>query len=211
MSSPSPISPAPVKPGFWRTQLRQWHWISSALCLIGVLLFSATGFTLNHAAQIEAKPVTVRVEKDLTPEMLADLPLIKDKQEVPARLLGPIKTLSGIDVTGFPADVSDEEIYIDMQGPGVAAFMSIDRADGHLSYERTERGVIAVLNDLHKGRHSGPVWSLFIDVLAIACVIFSLTGFGLLWIYAKGRRITWPLLGAGLLLPFIIFLLFVHS
>ena len=32
---------------FWKGQLRTWHWISSALCLAGLLLFAVTGFTLN--------------------------------------------------------------------------------------------------------------------------------------------------------------------
>ena len=40
----------------WLGTLRQWHWLSSALCLAGMLLFAITGITLNHAAQIEAKP-----------------------------------------------------------------------------------------------------------------------------------------------------------
>jgi hypothetical protein len=43
-------------------QLYQWHWISSAICLVGILLFSATGITLNHASQIEAQPTTTRQE-----------------------------------------------------------------------------------------------------------------------------------------------------
>jgi hypothetical protein len=28
---------------FWLRQMRQWHWISAAICLIGMLLFAATG------------------------------------------------------------------------------------------------------------------------------------------------------------------------
>ena len=34
--------------GFLRQVLR-WHWISAAICLIGMLLFAVTGITLNHA------------------------------------------------------------------------------------------------------------------------------------------------------------------
>src|SRR4051812_14498701 len=33
----------------WLKNLHQWHWISSALCLLGMFLFSITGITLNHA------------------------------------------------------------------------------------------------------------------------------------------------------------------
>ncbi len=196
--------------GFWRSQFRQWHWISSALCLTGLLLFAATGFTLNHAASMEAKPKVTHVEKHLTPQAVAALPQAKDKRPLPAAIVSAVKLETGVDVAGKSADVSDEEIFVDLAGPGVDASITIDPESGDLTYERTTRGVIAVLNDLHKGRHAGPVWSLFIDVLAIACVIFALTGFGLLWIYSRGRRITWPLIAAGVALPFILYLLFVH-
>jgi hypothetical protein len=35
---------------FWLKHLHRWHWISAAACLVGMLLFAATGITLNHAA-----------------------------------------------------------------------------------------------------------------------------------------------------------------
>ena len=40
---------------FWLKHLHQWHWVSAAGCLIGLLLFSITGFTLNHASAIGSK------------------------------------------------------------------------------------------------------------------------------------------------------------
>ena len=43
---------------FWLRQLRQWHWISAAISLIGLILFSFTGITLNRAALIGSDPVT---------------------------------------------------------------------------------------------------------------------------------------------------------
>jgi hypothetical protein len=56
---------------FWLKQLHTWHWMSSAISLIGLLLFAITGFTLNHAADIEAKPVVVTGEAQLPAPMLA--------------------------------------------------------------------------------------------------------------------------------------------
>jgi hypothetical protein len=44
----------PQQRAFWLRQLHQWHWISSAICLVAMLVFAITGFTLNHAAQIDA-------------------------------------------------------------------------------------------------------------------------------------------------------------
>ncbi|WP_443748422.1 PepSY-associated TM helix domain-containing protein [Asticcacaulis solisilvae] len=197
-------------PNFWRIQLRQWHWISSALCLAGLLLFAATGFTLNHAATLEAKPKTTHVEKTLPAGLAAALAGARDKHPVPAAVSAAVERAVGVDISRRPADVSDEEIYVDLATPGVDASVTLGR-DGSLVYERTTRGVVAVLNDLHKGRHAGPVWSLFIDVLAIACVVFALTGLGLLWLYSRNRRITWPLVAAGLAAPLLLYLLLVHA
>jgi hypothetical protein len=42
--------PDPRRRAFWLKHLYRWHWISSAACLIGMLLFTVTGLTLNHAA-----------------------------------------------------------------------------------------------------------------------------------------------------------------
>ena len=63
-SSPASDTAATSLPGIrravWLRQLHQWHWISSALCLMAMLLFAVTGFTLNHASQIEARQVVTR-------------------------------------------------------------------------------------------------------------------------------------------------------
>lgn len=200
-----------LSPSFWRNQLRQWHWISSALCLVGMILFSVTGFTLNHASAIEAAAKITTWEKDLSAETLALLGTAEDKAVLPAGLAKAIRADTGINVKRAVAEVSEEEVYLAMPGPGLDEWMAIERETGFTTYERSHRGIIAVLNDLHKGRNSGPAWSVFIDVIAIASVIFCLTGLGLLWIYARGRRITWPLVGLGTIVPLILFLLFIHA
>jgi hypothetical protein len=116
---------------------------------------------------------------------------------------------NGWDQNDWPDEHFPSAADLDAAFPDRPVFLS--RIDGHATYERTDRGLIAVLNDLHKGRHSGPVWAMFIDLIAIACVVFAVTGLGLLWLYSRGRRVTWPLVALGLVLPFIIFLLFVHA
>jgi len=40
----------------WMRQLLQWHWITSAVCLVGMLLFAFTGITLNHSGSLESSP-----------------------------------------------------------------------------------------------------------------------------------------------------------
>ena len=55
---------------YWLKKLHEWHWISSAICLIGMLLFAFTGITLNHAGQIESKPRVETREGQMPPELL---------------------------------------------------------------------------------------------------------------------------------------------
>jgi hypothetical protein len=97
-----------------------------------------------------------------------------------------------------------------MPSPGADAWLSIDRSSGAVEYEATERGWMSSFNDLHKGRNAGPAWSWFIDLFAVACLVFCITGLFLLQMHARQRRMTWPLIGLGLLIPLLIALLLIH-
>ncbi len=79
-----------------------------------------------------------------------------------------------------------------------------------MTTESTSRGWIAWLNDLHKGRNAGTVWKWFIDIFVVACVIFSLTGLILLQLHARHRPSTWPLVAAGLIIPAVLAIYFIH-
>ncbi len=204
------------KRAYWLKLLHQWHWISSALCLLGMVMFSLTGITLNHASQIESRP---RVEtlnailpepalgrladkaSQMQPKASASLP-----QEVAQWLGGRF----ALDLGGRDAEWSPEEVYLSMPRPGGDAWIRIDLQDGAVEYESTDRGWISYFNDLHKGRHSGIAWSWFIDVFAIACLLFSVTGLLILKMHAANRPTTWPMVGMGIVVPVVLALLFVH-
>jgi hypothetical protein len=94
--------------------------------------------------------------------------------------------------------------------PGGDAWLSLDRKTGEARYELTDRGWISYLNDLHKGRNTGAVWSLFLDLFAVACIVFCLTGLVLLQLLSHARPSTWPLVGLGLLIPALIAIAFIH-
>lgn len=209
--SPTDIAAAQRRRGFWLRTLHRWHWISAAVSLAGLLLFAATGITLNHAAQIEAKPSTEQRTATLPSSLRATLGR-RDTGEapLPAAVERWLDAELGIALRGRDGEWSPEEIYLSLPSPGADAWLSIDRATGAIEYERTERGAIAYLNDLHKGRNAGPAWSWFIDVFALACAVFAMTGLCLLQLHARQRPGTWPWVGLGLLLPALIALLFVH-
>lgn len=197
--------------GFWLRTLHQWHWISSAVCLIGMLLFAATGITLNHASRIEAQPEVTQRTVQLPAALTVEL---KGTKEGDAPLPDDIAVWLGdelsIAIGKRPAEWSETEIYLSMPAPGEDAWLSIQRDTGEAEYERTERGWISYFNDLHKGRNAGPAWSWFLDVFALACLVFCITGLLLLQLHARQRRMTWPMVGLGLVVPLLLALLFIH-
>nr|WP_281372614.1 PepSY-associated TM helix domain-containing protein [Phenylobacterium haematophilum] len=193
-------------------QMVKWHWISAAICLVGMLLFAITGITLNHAGAIEAKPNTVEAEGQLPAELLS---VAKAAQAEQGALPDPIRVWLAKDM-GVKApkaaaiEWTDEEAYVSLPRPGGDGWVTFDVGTGAVVHESTSRGPVAYLNDLHKGRNTGAVWSLFLDVFAIGCVIFCLTGLVLLQLHSKARKITWPLVGLGLAVPLILVLIFLH-
>ncbi|QGP77709.1 PepSY-associated TM helix domain-containing protein [Sphingobium sp. CAP-1] len=197
---------------FWLKQLHSWHWVSSAISLIGLLLFAFTGITLNHAADVEGAPQTVEKSAALPVDLLKqvaadDAP--DAKKPLPAPVAAWVEKNIGQSGAGV-AEWSADEIYLALPRPGGDGWVAIDRHSGEVTSESTSRGWISYLNDLHKGRNAGNAWKWFIDIFAVACFLFALTGLLLLQLHAKKRPSTWPLVAAGLAIPAILAIIFIH-
>lgn len=214
MHAPTSSRPAAKKSrkAFWLKQLHMWHWMSSAVSLIGLLLFAITGFTLNHAADIEGSPVVTQGSAQMPPALLKRLKAaIPDTEKAPL----PADVAAWVE-DSFPvkaraeAEWSADEVYLPAPRPGGDAWVAIDLTTGAASSEVTSRGWISYLNDLHKGRNSGGEWSLFIDIFSFACLVFAITGLFLLQLHSAKRKSTWPLVGLGLAIPAAIAVIFIH-
>jgi len=215
VSSPKPD---PRRRAWWLKTLHEWHWVSSALCLVGMLLFAITGFTLNHAAQIESKPRVLRGQAPIDAALLEALQHLaagyadqdQDNAPVPQALAQWVRAQWRLQASGHAAEWSGDEIYVALPRPGGDAWLRVDLAAGQAEYEWSDRGWIAYFNDLHKGRHTGVAWVWFIDVFAAACLIFTVTGLFIIKMHAGKRPWTWPLVGMGLVLPLLLALLLIH-
>lgn len=213
VSTPPPPAPRVNRArAFWLKQLHQWHWISAAVSLAGLLLFAVTGITLNHAADIPAEPVSVETAATLPAPLLARLADFPEEttDPVPDAVARWAADALSAPIAGRPTETTPTEIYVALPRPGGDGWLTIDRTTGEALRETTTRGWVAYLNDLHKGRNTGKVWFWFIDVFAVACLVFAVTGLALLWLHAKNRRFTWPLAALGLVIPVVIALIFIH-
>jgi uncharacterized protein len=178
-------------------KLMRWlHIYLSMFSLAVVLFFSVTGITLNHPdwffAGAERRE---QVEGEINVKWLhGGSPATAAEDADPARQVSKLDVVEhlrnthGIRAALAEFRVDDRECMVTFKGPGFAADAFIDRESGHYSLTQTYHGFIAVINDLHKGRDTGPIWSVVIDLSAVLMTIVSLTGLVLLF-YLKLRRV----------------------
>ncbi len=156
---------------------RTIHVYLSIALLIVLVFFSITGITLNHAETMTAEPQTEVVTLDNIPVLpLDDNGMISDSPE----LAEFIRDEFGIRMEFATLLIEDPFVTIEYDGPGFQALVEIDQELGEIYAESTDYGLVAVLNDLHKGRYTHIVWNALIDISGIILVIFSVAGFVLL-------------------------------
>ena len=116
---------------YWLKTLHEWHWVSSAICLVGMLLFALTGFTLNHAGQIEAKPRTHTAQAQLPAPLLTQLQDLaatatsaaSAEAAVPASLQNWTQQTLGVSLAQRTPEWSTDELYIPLPRPGGDAWL----------------------------------------------------------------------------------------
>lgn len=169
-----------------RRRLPQWvRWLHIYLSMIAfgaTLLFAVTGLTLNHAEWFEGgEPKILVIEGKIEPVKVqgeVDKLMVAEELRAKHQLKGMIKEFS----------VDEHECFVLWKGPGYSADVIIDRELATYSGEVASRSWMAVLDDLHKGRDCGPVWSVLIDAAAVLLTLLSITGLWLLFYLKKRRR-----------------------
>lgn len=156
---------------------RTIHVYLSIALLIILIFFAITGITLNNASTISGTPAV----STLTIDGLPDLPRDAENRIIPSpEFIDYLHNEFDIHLDLATLTYEDEFLVIDYQTPGKAMIIEIDQEYGEVFVEKTNFGVIAMLNDLHKGRHVDILLSWFIDFSGVILIIFSLAGFILL-------------------------------
>lgn len=175
------------------TWIRWLHVYSSMIALVVVLFFSLTGLTLNHPEWTFGIDPVVETLTGFLPGDAVD-------ENGTVEFLVVSDYLRNQD--GIGGDVSDYGItgtdgYISYRGPGYKADAFFDTTTGSYEVHVEEQGVIAVLNDLHKGRDTTSSWNWLIDGSAAFLIAISLTGLGLQLLLSKRRKPALILAGLG--------------
>jgi len=167
-----------------------------------VLFFSVTGLTLNHADKFvnEVHSVQEKGKMDVSWVNVTDTIKIPKLQ-----IVEYLRQKNSISAACSDFRIDDSQLSVSFKGPGYAADIFIDRANGNYEVTKTGAGFVGVINDLHKGRDTGPVWSVVIDIAAVLMTLVSLSGL-LLLLYIKRKRLSGILVAvAGLLLAYFIY------
>ncbi len=133
------------------------RWLHIYLSMFGftaLVFFAITGITLNHSAWFGLEGEYVQ---DVTGKL--DTKLLSPGGEESSvdklmivEALRKQHSLSGA-VAEFRTD--ETECFVSFKGPGFAADAFITRESGEYQLSIARHGVVAIMNDLHKGRDSG--------------------------------------------------------
>lgn len=151
-----------------------------------LLFFCFTGVVLNHIEWLD--------NTSDEGELITDLTLNDTQKQKPLQELLPyvqkflfdnyhLQTIKKVEF-----DHELRQIIFDYSFPAGYALIIVDVADNTLSIEYSNGNWLNVWTDLHKGRHSGEVWSWVIDVSAILMALFAVTGMIILFQNRKKRR-----------------------
>lgn len=156
-----------------------------------VLFFAVTGLTLNHAEALSHGEKVTELHGTISPRELGPA----DKPDMLA-IVEHIRNTHGIHGAVSDMRVEDDQISVSFRGPGYSADTTVQRPGGAYTVVETRNGFIAVINDLHKGRDTGKVWSAVIDISAVLLTLVSLTGLILIFFVYK-RRLSGLILAAA--------------
>jgi hypothetical protein len=169
----------------WRSRLytlsRTLHLYLSLLAFLTLLFFAVTGLTLNHPEWFgEGTPRKLSGTLPHAPYLDGDRP----------DWLHLAEDLRALGLRGQVADhgESGELTWLSFRAPGYAADAEVDPKTGAYRLVVTDHGLVAVLNDLHKGRDTPGSWKAFLDISALFLALVSLTGLLLGVILPRTRK-----------------------
>jgi hypothetical protein len=206
--------PAPPRNPVWLAWRRRLsalsRWLHIYLSMVSfalVFFFAITGLTLNHAEKFGDQVHTEQEKGKLNPLWVNTPDTLKIAK---LEIVEYLRNRHGIKAALSDFRIDDAQIGVSFKGPGFAADAFIDRTTGAYDLTKTSAGFVGIINDLHKGRDTGPIWSVVIDIAAILMTLVSLTGMILL-LFIRRKRFSGLIMAAlGLLMAYIVYKIWVN-
>lgn len=160
---------------------RTVHIYLTMLGLLVMMLFGITGFTINHEEWFGGRNAARMTEH--TGTVPRELIAQRDYLRIVEHLRQTLQIRGAME--NFADDFAD--MAITFKQPGEVWDITVDKSTGQVSARSEQYGFVAIINNLHRGRYTGPAWSLVIDVSALLIVLACLTGF-VLWLALPRRK-----------------------
>ncbi|MFN0086268.1 MAG: PepSY-associated TM helix domain-containing protein [Blastocatellia bacterium] len=163
----------------------RWLHIYLSMASFAILFFFAiTSLTLNHPDWFAGRQRTAQFKGGVELNWVRPGP---SEAVAKNEIIDFLRRAHGI--KGAPGDFRTDETQcsVSFKGPGYTADVFLNRENGEYELTDTRLGLVAVFNDLHKGRDAGRAWSWIIDLSAALMTLVSLTGLILIW-FVKRRR-----------------------
>jgi hypothetical protein len=154
---------------------RMLHAYLSAFAFLALFFFSVTGVLLNHPEWFENyQPAEHKVAFALTPAELAAARSAKDRGRALADAALRRAPLPGAYAS---ADIDSGQALVRLEGPKGSSDLTIDMTSGKVDGRVTRPNLMAVIQDLHRGKNSGVAWRWVIDLSAWIVIALSLIGY----------------------------------
>lgn len=161
--------------------MRALHTYSAMWVLLLLVFFSVTGITLNHPTWQSKLGANQSLTVLALPEAFQPWPAASAQADYTAALVSWLQQQGVKAVTWQSRFEEDEQtLELSFKRPAGYAVALVDFGNAEIELEQQFSGYLALANDLHKGRDAGLLWKWLIDITAIACLVFAITGFYLL-------------------------------
>lgn len=190
---------------------RMLHIYLSTALLFLLILFCISGIVLNHVDWLKGDKTDGHQTIALPEAMIT-----KAKHNIDAlpTLYPEIEAYLAAEygltqVKSIDWEKEDALVMLDYPLPAGFAFAEIDFISGELNLEYQTGGLLSLIGDLHKGRHTGKAWSWVIDISAALMILFAITGMIILFQNRKKRLAGIWITALGVATPIVIYLCWV--
>lgn len=191
--------------------MRALHTYSAMWVLLLLVFFSVTGITLNHPAWQSKLGAQQSIAVLALPDGFQSWP-VESEQARYATALAHWLQQQGVKAVSWQPrfEESEQTLELSFKRPAGYAVALVDFGAAEIELEQQFSGYLALFNDLHKGRDAGILWKWLIDITAIACLVFAITGFYLLLKMPSKKSVGNALAVVGGMMAILAYLIALH-